>query len=125
MFWADGGNITIGDNVGISQSALVALDADITIGNHTLLGSGVKIYTSDFHSLDHNIRRDVKKDMASRVSKSISIGADCWLGAGVMVLKGVTIGDRVVIAAGSVVTKDIPSDCVAAGVPCRKLRSLI
>lgn len=116
------GNIKIGDNVGLSQTTLVAHYGDICIGNNTKIGSGVKIYTTDFHSLDYLDRRDVVKDQSHTKHLSVTIGEDCFIGAGSFILKGVSIGDRCIIGAGSVVTKSMPSDCVAGGNPCRILK---
>lgn len=119
----DGATLCIGENVGISQTALCALDADITIGNNTLLGGGVKIYSSDFHSIEYKNRRDPEGlDRNSRQSASVIIGEDCFIGAGTIILKGVTIGARTIIGAGSVVTKSIPADCIAAGNPCQIIK---
>lgn len=121
----DGGTIHIGDNVGMSQTAICAVGADITIGNHTLLGGGVKIYSSDFHSLNYLDRKDYKvADRANRKCIPVKIGNDCFIGAGTIILKGVTIGDRTIIGAGSVVTKSIPSDCIAGGNPARVIKEL-
>lgn len=122
---AENGNIVIGDNVGMSQTAIIASGANVKIGNHTLLGGGVKIYTSDFHSINYEYRMSFSIDKQHRKNCPITIGNDCFIGAGSIILKGVTVGDRTVIGAGSVVTKDIPSDCIAGGNPCRVLRSNI
>ena len=120
-----GSHLQIKDNVGMSQAALCAVGADITIGNHTLLGGGVKIYSSDFHSLDYMDRRDyIVADVENRHSAPVTIGDDCFIGAGTIILKGVTIGDRAIIGAGSVVTKSIPADCIAGGNPCKVIRLL-
>jgi len=124
VFRAENGSILIGKNVGISQSALVAKGADIVIGDNVKLGGGVKIYTTDFHCLDYRKRRDPEIDLAERKYSSVSIEDDCFIGAGSFVLKGVTIGARSIIGAGSVVTKSIPADCMAAGNPCRIIKSL-
>lgn len=118
-----GGNITIGDNVGMSQTAILAL-ADVTIGNNVLLGGGVKIYTSDFHSLDYVLRRNVKIDAENMKNAPVTIGDDCFIGAGTIVLKGVTIGSRSIVGAGSVVTNDVPPDSIVAGSPARLLRKI-
>lgn len=119
---ADGGNITIGNNVGMSQSALIAFDADITIGNYVKIGSGVKIITTDFHSVDALVRRDRNLDKANKKSAPVMICDDCFIGAGSIILKGVTIGTKSIIGAGSVVTKDIPANVIAAGNPCRVIK---
>lgn len=122
---AAGAHLHIHDNVGMSQTALCAVGADITIGSHTLLGGGVKIYSSDFHSMNYTDRRDYKvADKENRRSAPVVIGEDCFIGAGTIILKGVTIGDRTVIGAGSVVTKSVPSDCIAAGNPCKVIKQI-
>ena len=64
------------------------------------------------------------REKAYQYNLPIRIGKNCWLGAGVMVVPGVTIGDNTIIGAGSVVTKDIPADCLAVGNPCRVVRKL-
>lgn len=119
-----GGSIFIGENVGMSQTTLIAKNVDIAIGNNVKLGGGVKVYTTDFHCLDYMKRRDPKSDMSERKCLPVSIGDDCFVGAGVIILKGVTIGARSIIGAGSVVTKDIPSDSVAAGNPCKVIKRI-
>lgn len=122
----EGGAIHIGDNVGMSQAAICAIGADITIGNHALLGGGVKIYSSDFHSLNYLDRRDYKvADRNNCKCAPVTIGEDCFIGAGTIILKGVTIGDRTIIGAGSVVTKSIPADCIAVGNPARMIKKLL
>lgn len=118
-----GANLYIGENVGMSQTTVCAVDADITIGCNTILGGGVKIYSSDFHSMDYIDRRDPGgADKNNRKSTPVFIGEDCFIGAGTIILKGVTIGARSIIGAGSVVTKSIPADCIAAGNPCKVLQ---
>lgn len=116
------GKIIIGDNVGMSQTALIAHNADISIGNNTKIGGGVKIYTTDFHSICFLNRRETSKDQEDTKHCSITIGSDCFIGAGCYILKGVSIGDRSIIGAGSIVTKSIPSDCIAAGNPCKIIK---
>lgn len=115
--------IRIGNNVGMSQTALVAI-ADITIADNVKIGGGTKLYTSDFHSLDWQIRRS-KADREQRKSAPIVIGEDVFIGAGCIILKGVTIGNRSIIGAGSVVTKSIPADEIWAGNPAKFIRKLI
>ena len=122
---SDGAHLHIYENVGMSQTAICAMGADISIGSNTILGGGVKIYSSDFHSLFYLDRREQSGfDKKHTCSASISIGKDCFIGAGSTILKGVTIGDRTIIGAGSVVTRSIPSDCIAAGNPCKIIRNL-
>ena len=123
-FMAVGGDIIIGNNVGMSQATLYALDANITIGDHTLLGGGTKIFTSDFHPINYNYRRDKILNEKYKESKNVVLGNDCFIGSGTIILKGVEIGDRTVIGAGSVVTKSIPPGCIAAGNPCRVIKKI-
>lgn len=114
--------ICIGSNVGISQSTLVA-HADIIIGNNVKIGGGTCIYTSDFHSLDAEIRR-TEKDKKNRKISPVKIGDDVFIGAKCIILKGVVIGNRSIVGAGSVVTKSIPDDEIWAGNPARFIRSI-
>lgn len=120
----NGGSIIIGENVGMSQTTLVAKGANITIGNNVKLGGGVKIYTTDFHCLDYMKRREPEVDMTKRQYAPVTVGDDCFIGAGVIILKGVKIGDRSIVGAGSVVTKDIPADCIAGGNPCKVIKQI-
>jgi len=118
------GAIVLGDNVGMSQTTLVAYNSDIIIGNNVRIGGGVKIYTTDFHSLNYIERRDYDVDAQNMKSSSVYIDDDSFIGAGTVILKGVHIGCRSIIGAGSVVTKDIPADVIAGGNPCVVLKSL-
>lgn len=125
---ANMGRITIGNHVGMSQTSLYALDADITIGDYTLLGGGVKIYSSDFHSTNSSHRKDYSLyglDAQNRKSAPVVIGHDCFIGAGTIVLKGVSIGDNSIIGAGSVVTKSVPSSEIWAGNPAKFIKKII
>lgn len=124
VFRAINGEITLGNNVGLSQATLVAYNADISVGNNVRIGGGVKIYTTDFHSLDYTLRRDYQIDAKNMKCAPVSIGDDCFIGAGTIILKGVQIGPRSVIGAGSVVTRNIPNDVVAGGNPCVVLRKI-
>ena len=124
VFRAEGGSINIGENVGMSQTTMIAKGADITIGNNVKLGGGVKIYTTDFHSLDYLKRRNAKEDLNDRKCKPVTISDDCFIGAGTFIHKGATIGARSIVGAGSLVTKDIPADCIAAGNPCKVIKMI-
>lgn len=117
------GKITIGYNVGISNSAIVSMK-EIIIGNNVKIGGGCKIYDTDFHSLDYRYRNNVIDDKKHANCIPIRIGDGVFLGAGVIVLKGVTIGANSVIGAGSVVTKSIPEDEIWAGNPARFIRKI-
>ena len=93
-------------------------DTHIYIGDHTMLGPNVTIATAN-HPLLPELR-----EKAYQYNLPVHIGKNCWFGAGVIVVPGVTIGDNTVIGAGSIVTKDIPANCLAVGNPCRVLREL-
>ena len=93
-------------------------DTHIYVGDYTLIGPNVTLATAG-HPICPELRQK-----AYQFNAPIHIGKNCWLGAGVIVLPGVTIGDNTVIGAGSVVTKDIPGGVVAVGNPCRVLREI-
>lgn len=142
-----GGKIIIGHNctfnskptsnlIGINRPCMISTltaEAEITIGNHcgfsgTVIGAFVKIELQD------NVRCGANTlitdsdwhtdDPRSGISKSVVIEKNVWLGEGVKVLKGVTIGENSVIGAGSVVTKNIPANVIAAGNPCRVIKQI-
>ncbi len=110
--------IKIGDNVGMISSVLGA-HKSITIGNNLQLGAQVIILDSDCHSLNYIHRRDLKIDQKNKNDSNIIIEDDVLIGSNAIVLKGVTIGDRSVIGAGSVVSKSIPANSNAAGDPSK------
>lgn len=93
-------------------------DTDIYIGDYTMIGPNTVIATAG-HPIDPELRQ-----RCTQYNKPVHIGKNCWLGAGVVVMPGVTIGDNTVIGAGSIVTKDIPSGVVAVGNPCRVMRKV-
>lgn len=118
-FYCDYGyNIILGEKVFFNFNCVVLDVTYVTIGSRTLFGPNVQIYTAT-HPMDH-------KERASGVeyAKPIRIGEDVWVGGSAIICPGVTIGDRCVIGAGSVVTKDLPADVFAAGNPCKVLRAL-
>lgn len=119
-FFCDyGTNITLGSKVFFNFNCVVLDVGQVTIGSHVLFGPAVQIYTAT-HPLSAAERREGLES-----ARPITIGSDVWVGGGCIICPGVTIGDRSVIGAGSVVTRDIPADTVAAGNPCRVLRSLL
>lgn len=111
--------ITIGKNVGISNAAIYSWK-EIIIGDNVIIGGGTRIWDSDFHSLNHKIR--MSGDDNDIKTEPVVIGNYAFIGGGTIILKGVTIGENSVIAAGSVVTKSIPSNCIAGGNPCKVLK---
>lgn len=112
----EGGKLRIGNNVGMS-SATIWCHKNIIIGNHVNVGANTIILDSDCHSLNYIERHDINVDMSSKKDRAIVIGDDVLIGVNCIILKGVTIGERTVIGAGSVVTRSIPEDCIAAGNP--------
>ena len=112
--------IIIGESCGISNATLYAKQ-EIVIGNHVLLGSGVKVLDSDFHSLQARYR-GTSEDKSHTISKPIYIGDNVFIGAGTIVLKGISIGPEAIIGAGSVVTKSVPAGEIWAGNPARRIR---
>lgn len=113
-----GHNVHFGRNVYANFNVTFVDDTHIYVGDYTMLGPNVVIATAG-----HPILPELR-EKAYQYNMPVRIGRNCWLGAGVIVLPGVTIGDNTVIGAGSVVTKDIPANCVAVGNPCRVLREI-
>ncbi len=93
-------------------------DTHIYVGDYTMLGPNVTIATAG-HPIEPSLRKK-----AYQYNFPVHIGKNCWLGAGVIVLPGITIGDNVIIGAGSVVTKDLPSNVIAVGNPCKIMREV-
>ena len=112
--------LTLGDRVGISSCTIVAGNS-IQIGDDTILGAGCMVLDNDFHSPGSGLSW---LNEYSKNSKPVMIGRGCFIGARSIILKGVALGDRVIIGAGSVVTKDIPAYSIAAGNPAKVVRSL-
>ncbi|MBQ4323982.1 MAG: sugar O-acetyltransferase [Clostridia bacterium] len=107
-----------GNNVYANFNLTLVDDTHIYVGDSTMLGPNVVLATAG-HPILPELREQVYQ-----YNIPVRIGRNCWLGAGVIVLPGVTVGDNSVIGAGSVVTKDIPPNVVAVGNPCRVLRPI-
>jgi len=118
-FYCDyGTNIKIGDGVYFNFNCVVLDVMKVTIGSRTMMGPNVQIYTAT-HPVNH-----VERASGLEFAKKISIGEDVWIGGNAVICPGVTVGDRVVIGAGSVVTRDLPADVFAAGNPCKIIKKL-
>jgi maltose O-acetyltransferase len=118
-FFCDYGiNIELGERVFFNFNCIVLDVCRVRIGDYTLFGPAVQIYTP-MHPLDAEQRR------REEFGKPVDIGSDVWVGGGAIILPGVRIGSRTVIGAGSVVTRDIPEGVFAAGNPCRVIRETV
>lgn len=113
-----GGNVHFGKYVYANFNLTVVDDTHVYVGDYTMFGPNVTI-TSAAHPILPELR-----EKSYQFNVPVHIGRRCWIGAGAIILPGVTIGDDTVIGAGSVVTKDIPAKVVAVGNPCRVMREI-
>lgn len=113
-----GYNIEVGENFYSNHNLTILDPAKVVFGDNVLVGPNVGIYTAE-HPVNSEIRNKLLE-----FAKPIKIGNNVWIGGGVSILSGVTIGDNVVLAAGAVVTKDIPSNVVAAGIPAKVIKKI-
>ena len=113
-----GKNITIDDDVYINFGCIILDCAEVTIGSHTLIGPNAGLYAAN-HSTDATERIN-----GGCYGRPIRIGKNVWLGGDVKIVGGVTVGDNTIIGAGSIVTKDIPSNVIAVGNPCKVIREI-
>jgi len=111
---SDLNNVVIGDNVFINSGTLFMATGGITIEDNTILAANVQLITNNHDLSQHNIIS----------CKPVHLKKNCWIGAGVTILPGVTIGENSVIGAGSVVTKDIEDNTVAVGSPAKVIKKL-
>ena len=114
----NGKNISVGNNFLINFNGVILDIAPVTIGDNVMIGPNTLITTVN-HPLNAKERRN---HMA--IATPVTIGNDVWIGGNVTILPGVNIGDKAVIAAGAVVTKDVPANTVAGGVPARVIKEL-
>ncbi len=118
-FWCDYGyNISVGENFYMNHNCVILDGAKVEFGNDVFIAPNCGFYTAG-HPLDFE-----KRNKGLEYAKPIKIGNNVWIGGNVIVLPGVTIGDNVVIGAGSVVTRDVPSNVVAVGNPCKAIKNL-
>jgi acetyltransferase-like isoleucine patch superfamily enzyme len=113
----------VGDGTFIGHQCGFRIAQSVRIGKHCLLAGGVSVFDMDGHPLDADRRRAGEPTPPEGIA-SVVIGDDVWIGAGAMIMKGVTIGNRSIVAAGSVVTKTVPPDVVVAGNPARVVKEL-
>ena len=115
--WA-GRHVTLGDNVYANFNLTLVDDVAITIGSNVMIAPNVVIATAG-HPILPELRRE-----AAQFNLPVVIGDNVWIGAGALIMPGITIGDDTVIGAGSVVTRDIPAGVIAVGSPCRVVREI-
>lgn len=113
-----GGHVHFGKNVYANFNLTLVDDTHIYVGDYTMIGPNVVIATAG-----HPILPELR-EQAYQYNMPVRIGKNCWIGSGAIILPGITIGDNVVVGAGSVVTKDLPSNVVAVGNPCRVLQEV-
>lgn len=117
-FFCDyGKHVLLGKRVFFNFNCIVLDVCQVKVGDFTLFGPAVQIYTAT-HPMNAELRR------TQEFGKPVEIGADVWVGGGAIICPGVKIGSKTVIGAGSVVTKDIPEGVFAAGNPCRVIRAV-
>ena len=113
-----GAHVHFGKNVYANFNLTCVDDTHIYVGDYTMFGPNVTIATAG-HPLLPSLR-----EKGYQYNMPVHIGKNCWSGAGAIILPGITVGDNVVIGAGSIVTKDLPSNVLAVGNPCRVLREI-
>ena len=118
-FWCDYGyNISVGDFLYSNHNLVITDGAKVTFGDHVFIGPNCCFTTAE-HAIDPEQRK-----AGLEIAKPITVGNNVWFGAGSTVLAGVTIGDNSIIGAGSLVSRSIPANVIAVGVPCRVLRPI-
>lgn len=123
FFTGPGATLEIGNNVGMSSTALIAMSR-IVVEDDVKFGGGVCVYDTDFHALDPALRKNPTTDRANAKTSPVTIRRGAFIGAHSTILKGVVVGADSVIGACSVVTKDIPPSEIWAGNPARFVRKL-
>lgn len=113
-----GEELVIGDDVGIAANAFISVRGKVVIGSKTIFGPGVKLF-SENHKFDNP---DIPIFLQGATRRGITVGEDCWIGANVVILDGVHIGNRVIVAAGAVVNEDVPDNTIVGGVPAKVLK---
>lgn len=117
----ENGDLSIGDRVGISNSTIVCQER-VKIGDKVLIGGGCRIWDTDFHSQNPDTRTSSRDDDVKKAP--VTIGNKVFIGGGSLILKSVSIGDNSIIAAGSVVTKNVPENEIWGGNPAKLIRKI-
>jgi len=116
----ESGQLTVGNNVGISEYCYFGIRGNLTIMDNVIIGPNVKIFTEN-HSTELN---DIPFRLQNEVRQDVQVGNNVWIGAGSIILPGVRISDNVVVAAGSVVNKNVESFTIVGGVPVKVIKNL-
>jgi Acetyltransferase (isoleucine patch superfamily) len=114
-------SLVVGNNVSLGYRGMISVVTTVTIGDRTMLAGGVSIFDNPSHPISPR-KRFHHEPIDLDDAKPVVIGRNCWLGGGAVILRGVTIGDNSIVAAGSIVTKPIPANVLAGGVPATILR---
>jgi len=117
VYFGSGRNLSLGDDSMLGQNSIIGSTAEVKIGNDVMMGPEVLIYTSNHGTAAGTPMRQQPLECAP-----VWIGNDVWIGARCIILPGVTVGDGAVLAAGAVVTADVPANAVVGGVPARLLK---
>ncbi len=118
-FWCDyGSNISVGNNFYTNHNCVILDGAKVTFGDNVFIAPNC-VFSTAGHAIDSEQRGN-----GLEIALPITVGNNVWIGANVTVLPGVTIGDNTIIGAGSVVTKDVPSNVIAVGNPCKVMRNI-
>jgi acetyltransferase-like isoleucine patch superfamily enzyme len=126
-----GGRINIGKHVYIGDQVIISAASELSIGHETLVAHGAQIFDNDTHPVDAEERarhfrmiRGVEPATAIQIGKApVSIGPRCWIGMHAMIMKGVSVGEGTVVAAGSVVVADLPAGVIVGGNPARVIKA--
>jgi maltose O-acetyltransferase len=117
VYFGSGRNLSMGDDSMLGQNSIIGSTAAVVIGNDVMMGPGVLIYTSN-----HGMEPGIPMRRQPLQCAPVCVGNDVWIGARCIILPGITIGDGAVLAAGAVVTTDVPANAVVGGVPAKVLK---
>jgi maltose O-acetyltransferase len=117
VYFGSGQNISIGNDSMLGQDSIIGSTAEVVIGNDVMMGPGVLLYTSN-----HGMEPGIPMRCQPLQCAPVRVGNDVWIGARCIILPGVTIGDGAVLAAGAVVTSDVPANAIVGGVPAKVLK---